>query len=107
MVLIYLVSVLPSCRLAPPSSPTLASDHPHVFKKDVVERAKAYTAGLGGGVGAYTNSQGIPAVREVNYDVMTLLIIRCTIVISRNNITWFSSFYMCGELTCCLRYSGT
>ena len=32
-----------------------------------MERAKAYTAGLGGGVGAYTNSQGIPAVREVNY----------------------------------------
>ncbi|CAN0240631.1 unnamed protein product, partial [Laminaria digitata] len=45
-------------------SPTLASDHPHVFKKDVVDRAKAYTTGLGGGVGAYTNSQGIPAVRE-------------------------------------------
>lgn len=57
----------PRCHVAPPSSPTLASDHPHVFKKDVVERAKAYTAGLGGGVGAYTNSQGIPAVREVNY----------------------------------------
>lgn len=55
-----------SCRLAPPSSPSLASDHPHAFKKDVVDRAKAYTAGLGGGVGAYTNSQGIPAVREVN-----------------------------------------
>lgn len=49
----------------PPTSPSLASDHPHVFKKDVVERAKSYTAGLGGGVGAYTNSQGIPAVREV------------------------------------------
>nr|AIT69915.1 alanine transaminase [Undaria pinnatifida] len=45
-------------------SPTLASDLPDVFKKDVVDRAKAYAAGLGGGVGAYTNSQGIPAVRE-------------------------------------------
>nr|AIT69914.1 alanine transaminase [Punctaria latifolia] len=45
-------------------SPTLATDHPHAFKKDVVERAKHYAAGLTGGVGAYTNSQGIPAVRE-------------------------------------------
>ncbi|CAM9298888.1 unnamed protein product [Ectocarpus sp. 12 AP-2014] len=45
-------------------SPNLASDHPQIFKKDVVERAKHYAAGLTGGVGAYTNSQGIPAVRE-------------------------------------------
>nr|AIT69918.1 alanine transaminase [Desmarestia viridis] len=45
-------------------SPSLASDHPNAFKRDVVERAKSYTSGLGGGVGAYTNSQGIPAVRE-------------------------------------------
>lgn len=50
----------------PFASPSLASDHPHVFKEDVVARAKHYAAGLGGGVGAYTNSQGIPAVREVN-----------------------------------------
>lgn len=48
-----------------PNSPNLASDHPHVFKKDVVERAEHYAAGLTGGVGAYTNSQGIPAVRQV------------------------------------------
>nr|AIT69924.1 alanine transaminase [Colpomenia sinuosa] len=45
-------------------SPNLAADHPHLFKKDVVERAQHYAAGLTGGVGAYTNSQGIPAVRE-------------------------------------------
>lgn len=57
-----------SCPL---SSPTLASDHPNAFKKDVVDRAKAYAAGLGGGVGAYTNSQGIPAVREVNIALYT------------------------------------
>lgn len=53
------------CHRPRPNSPNLATDHPHVFKKDVVERAQHYAAGLTGGVGAYTNSQGIPAVREV------------------------------------------
>lgn len=58
----FVVRFTSFCRL---NSPTLATDHPHAFKKDVVERAKHYAAGLTGGVGAYTNSQGIPAVREV------------------------------------------
>ncbi|CAM9363871.1 unnamed protein product [Choristocarpus tenellus] len=39
-------------------------DHPGLFAEDVVERAKTYLKYLGGGIGAYTNSQGIPAVRE-------------------------------------------
>ena len=58
------------------NSPTLATEHPHAFKEDVVERAKHYAAGLTGGVGAYTNSQGIPAVREVH--------LTCTSVASNN-----------------------
>ncbi len=57
--------VFVACCRPTRNSPNLATDHPHVFKKDVVERAQNYAAGLTGGVGAYTNSQGIPAVREV------------------------------------------
>lgn len=56
----------------PSTSPSLASDHPQTFKKDVVQRAESYKSGLGGGVGAYTNSQGIPAVREVRHDSFLL-----------------------------------
>nr|AIT69923.1 alanine transaminase [Dictyopteris undulata] len=44
-------------------SPSLAK-HPNTFKSDVVERANRYTATLNGGVGAYSNSQGIQSVRE-------------------------------------------
>lgn len=36
-----------------------------VFKADVLERAKRYMSRVAGGVGAYSNSQGISAVREV------------------------------------------
>lgn len=49
----------------PPQSPSLADGNAGVFKTDVVERAKKYMKGLGGGVGAYSNSQGVLAVREV------------------------------------------
>lgn len=47
------------------NSPSLAEEYPQAFSYDVVERAKTYIDGLGGGVGAYSNSQGISAVREV------------------------------------------
>ena len=46
-------------------SPSLADGSAGLFKADVVERAKKYMNGLGGGVGAYSNSQGVLAVREV------------------------------------------
>nr|AIT69931.1 alanine transaminase [Sargassum thunbergii] len=45
-------------------SPHLATDHPSAFNPDAVERAQKYATGMGGGVGSYTNSQGILAVRE-------------------------------------------
>ncbi|CAN0070932.1 unnamed protein product [Ascophyllum nodosum] len=45
-------------------SPDLVSGNPNVFKTDVVERAQKYASAMGGGVGAYTNSMGISAVRE-------------------------------------------
>lgn len=46
-------------------SPHLATDHPSAFNTDAVERAQKYATDMGGGVGSYTNSQGILAVREV------------------------------------------
>lgn len=71
----FLLSLHVVCAARPcrPHSPNLATDHPQIFKKDVVERAEHYAAGLTGGVGAYTNSQGIPAVREVHHEHSTFL----------------------------------
>ncbi|CAM9111062.1 unnamed protein product [Discosporangium mesarthrocarpum] len=45
-------------------SPWLIETHPNLFGEDVVERASMYLKSLRGGVGAYTSSQGVPAVRE-------------------------------------------
>lgn len=75
----FVVRCTSRCR---PNSPTLATDHPHAFKEDVVERAKHYAAGLTGGVGAYTNSQGIPAVREVHVDPFGTTIAPCGVTVA-------------------------
>lgn len=45
-----------------------------------MERAKHYAAGLTGGVGAYTNSQGIPAVREVHVAFSTAVVVFQTVL---------------------------
>lgn len=50
------------------SSPGLV-ERPDMFKSDVISRAEKYLSATSGGVGAYSNSQGIQAVREVRAHV--------------------------------------
>lgn len=68
-------------------SPHLATDHPNAFNTDAVERAQKYATEMGGGVGSYTNSQGILAVREVlsrcpSNDIQPVELVACSTLVS-------------------------